>query len=61
MVIKWGVIGACGIAERRTIPGGIAKAENSKLFAMMDIQQDKLKELGKKYPEAKLYESEYNR
>lgn len=34
--IKWGVIGACGIAQRRTIPA-ILKARNSELIAIMDI------------------------
>lgn len=58
MAVRWGVIGACGIAQRRTTPEGIAKAENSILTAMMDIQTDKLKELGQEYPEVKLYETE---
>lgn len=57
MVIRWGVVGACGIARRRTIPEGITKAENSRLVALMDLQADSLKKLGKEHPEAKLYES----
>jgi len=35
--VKWGVIGAGGIARRRTIPEGIAKAKNAQLVAVMDV------------------------
>lgn len=58
MVVKWGVIGACGIAQRRTIPEGITKAANSQMVGLMDINGERLKELGKEYPEAKLYEAQ---
>jgi len=34
--IKWGVIGAGGIAFRRTIPEGLMKASNAQLVAVMD-------------------------
>ena len=36
-IIKWGVIGSGGIANRRTIPEGIIKAENTKLISVYDI------------------------
>lgn len=58
MAIKWGVIGACGIANRRTIPEGITKAKNAKLVAVMDIAQDKVKELAKEYGVTKYYTTE---
>ena len=34
--LRWGVIGAGGIADRRTIPG-MMLAENAELIAVMDI------------------------
>jgi predicted dehydrogenase len=34
--VRWGVIGAGGIARRRTIPEGIAKANNAELSAVFD-------------------------
>ena len=34
--IRWGVIGSGGIARRRTIPEGIAKASNAVLSAVFD-------------------------
>ena len=37
--LKWGVIGSGGIAGRRTIPEGIAKARNAELSAVFDINQ----------------------
>jgi predicted dehydrogenase len=37
MAVNWGVIGAGGIADRRTIPEGITKAKNAKLVAVMDV------------------------
>jgi len=36
-LIKWGIIGSCGIAKRRTIPEGIVKAKNVILVAVYDI------------------------
>ncbi len=35
--IRWGVIGSGGIARRRTIPEGIAKANNAILSAVFDM------------------------
>ena len=35
--IKWGVIGSGGIARRRTIPEGIARAEHAELVSVYDI------------------------
>ena len=34
--VRWGVIGSGGIARRRTIPEGIAKANNAVLSAVFD-------------------------
>ena len=38
--IGWGVIGACGIAKRRTIPEGLMPASNADLAAVMDVNQE---------------------
>jgi len=39
MAIGWGVIGAGGIARRRTIPEGIVPARGAKLVAVMDVDE----------------------
>ena len=44
----WGVIGAGGIARKRTIPG-IMMAENAKLTAIMDVNETVLAELTAEY------------
>jgi predicted dehydrogenase len=48
-MINWGVIGAGGIACRRTIPEGITKAKNSKLVGVVDINLDAAKKVGREY------------
>ena len=55
-MIRWGVVGACGIADRRTIPEGIMPAENAELVAVMDVAEDRLEAVAKKY-EARAYTS----
>lgn len=35
--VRWGVIGAGGIAQRRTIPEGIIPASNAELIAVYDV------------------------
>lgn len=46
--IKWGIVGAGGIADRRTIPA-ILKNENSELVAVMDRVPATAKTIGEKY------------
>jgi len=58
MPIKWGVIGACGIADRRTIPEGIIPAKNVELVALMDIDEERLKEIARKYKNVRYYTKE---
>lgn len=58
MSVKWGVIGACGIADRRTIPEGIIPAEDADLVAVMDVNQEKLRQVAKKYGGARYYNKE---
>ncbi|MGI8904985.1 MAG: Gfo/Idh/MocA family protein [Candidatus Sumerlaeaceae bacterium] len=47
--LGWGVIGAGGIADRRTIPEGIVPAKNAKLVAVMTPHAEKAAALGAKY------------
>ena len=49
MKLKWGVIGSGGIAERRTIPEGIVKAQNAQLSSVFDINQQVNAEVAKEY------------
>jgi predicted dehydrogenase len=37
--IRWGVVGSCGIARRRTIPEGIVAAANAKLVGVYDLNR----------------------
>ena len=46
--LNWGVIGAGGIARKRTIPG-IMMAENAKLTAIMDVNESVLAEMTAEY------------
>jgi predicted dehydrogenase len=47
--IKWAVIGSGGIARRRTIPEGIAKAENAELSVVFDVDQHANAEVAKEH------------
>jgi predicted dehydrogenase len=47
--IKWAVIGSGGIARRRTIPEGIAEAENAELSAVFDVDQQANAEIAKEH------------
>nr|MDW8080957.1 Gfo/Idh/MocA family oxidoreductase [Candidatus Calescibacterium sp.] len=42
MKVRWGVIGACGIARRRTIPEVLRFAEKSEIIALMDVNAEAL-------------------
>ncbi len=57
-MVKWGVIGACGIADRRTIPEGIMPAKNAELVAVMDVDEKGVKEVAQKYGDVKYYTKE---
>jgi predicted dehydrogenase len=56
-MVRWGVIGAGGIARRRTIPEGIIPAENSELVAVMSRREDVVREIGEQFG-AKAYTRE---
>jgi len=47
--IRWGVIGATGIADKRTIPEGIMPANNSELAAIMSLPGTGVEQLSEKY------------
>ena len=53
--VKWGVIGAGGIADRRTIPG-LLLAENAELVAVMDTDMEMTEVLAKKHGASKAYD-----
>ena len=49
MRVRWGVIGATGIADRRTIPEGILAADNSELAAVMSPTEKRVRAVAEKY------------
>ena len=49
MSIGWGVIGASGIANRRTIPEGIIPAKDAMLVAVMGTSEERTKAVAEKY------------
>ncbi|MBQ7500734.1 MAG: Gfo/Idh/MocA family oxidoreductase [Clostridia bacterium] len=46
--LKWGVIGAGGIADRRTLPG-MMLADNAELIAVMEVSEELANKLKEKY------------
>lgn len=46
--IKWGVIGAGDIADRRTLPG-MMLADNCELVAVMEVNPESSQKLAEKY------------
>ena len=55
--LKWGVLGAGGIADRRTIPG-MMLSENAELVAVMEINADFAESLRAKYSAKRAYTDE---
>ena len=55
--LRWGVIGAGGIADRRTIPG-MMMAENAELVAVMDLNAEQTEAIRQKYNAKRAYTSE---
>ncbi len=49
MTVKWGVIGAGGIAARRTIPEGLAASEKCDLVAVMDTSRERAVAVAKQF------------
>ena len=55
--LRWGVIGAGGIADRRTIPG-MMLAQNAELVAVMELNMDFAEKLRAKYGAKRAYDKE---
>lgn len=55
--LKFGIIGAGGIADRRTLPA-MLKAKNAEIYAVMEIDPIRAEELRKKYNAAYAYTDE---
>lgn len=55
--LRWGVIGAGGIADRRTIPG-MMKANNAELIAVMEINMELAEKLRAKWNAKRAYDNE---
>jgi len=55
MEVGWGVIGAGGIARRRTIPEGILPARNAELVAVMDVVPNLAREVAREFGCRKAY------
>lgn len=56
MKVKWGVIGAGGIADRRTIPG-LLLSKNAELVAVMEINMALAEKLREKYQAKYAYDN----
>lgn len=54
--VKWGVIGAGGIANRRTIPGMII-ANNAELVAVMEVNMELAEQIRTKYSAKRAYDN----
>jgi predicted dehydrogenase len=54
--VKWGVIGAGGIADRRTIPG-MMLANNAELIAVMEVNTELAENIRAKYNAKRAYKS----
>ena len=55
--IRWGVIGAGGIADRRTIPG-MMLCDNAELVAVMEINMELAEKCRAKWQCRRAYDSE---
>ena len=55
--VRWGIIGAGGIADRRTMPG-MMNAGNAEIYAVMEVDMGMSEALREKYSAAKAYDKE---
>ena len=46
--VRWGILGAGGIADRRTMPGMLL-ADNAEIYAVMEINMEMAENLRAKY------------
>ena len=54
--VKWGVLGAGGIADRRTLPG-MMLSQHCELVAIMEVDEELAKKLAEKYHAKRYYTS----
>lgn len=54
--VKWGVIGAGGIADRRTIPGMVL-AKNAELVSVMEVNMELAEKIRAKYNAKRAYDN----
>lgn len=52
--IRWGILGAGGIADRRTLPG-MEKAASAKIYAVMEVEAQAAERLRAKYGAERAY------
>jgi len=57
-MVNWGVIGAGGIAMRRTIPGLLEGAKTAKLVALTDIRRGAAEQVARQFGVPKVYATE---
>ncbi len=55
--VKWGIIGAGGIARRRTLPA-MGEVKNAEIIGIMDKSKEALEEMAKEYTIPYIYENE---
>jgi len=56
--VNWGVIGAGGIAMRRTIPGMMEGAKQAKLLAVLDVRREAAEQVARQFGVPKVYATE---
>jgi predicted dehydrogenase len=57
--VNWGVIGAGGIAMRRTLPGAVEGAKSARFVALMDIRQDAARQAAERFGVPKVCGTEH--
>jgi len=57
--VNWGVIGAGGIAMRRTLPGAVEGARSARFVALMDIRQDAARQAAERFGVPKVCGAEH--
>ena len=55
--VRWGILGAGGIADRRTMPGMLL-ADNAEIYAVMEINMEMAENLRAKYNAKYAYDNE---
>ena len=55
--VRWGILGAGGIADRRTMPGMLL-SESTEIYAVMEINMEMAEGLRAKYGATKAYDNE---